>query len=188
MTVTIEKPEVITLLYKQEKGDEDYGSCLWARFYLDTKNYTMSIESDCGNYLYGWAPTPNSESFLQLLARMDAEYLLGKISQTTVIDGTATAEEMLKLIKEVAYVKCIELDEFDLQQITDACYHHRDERDLVDAVLDAVIPTEVRNALEIDTYCMYSAVEKDYPAGAKKITEVFKNCIRPFIKSMEEKL
>lgn len=67
MTVTIEKPEIITLLYHQEKADEDYGSCLWARFYLDTKNYTMSIESDCGKYSYGWYPTPDSESFLHLL-------------------------------------------------------------------------------------------------------------------------
>ena len=185
MTITIEKPEVITLLYKQEKGDEDYGSCLWARFYLDTKNYTLSIESDCGNYLYGWTPTPDSESFLHLLARMDSDYLLYKISNESVIDSDATAAGMLELIKEVADTECVELDEWDLQQIEDACYHHGDERDLVDAVLDAVIPTEVRKALDRDTYSLYSSVRKDYPAGAKKIAEIFKNCIRPVIKQIE---
>lgn len=187
MTVTIEKPEVITLFFKQEKGDEDYGSCLWARFYIDTKNYTLSIESDCGNYVYGWTPTPNSESFLHLLGRMDAEYLRYKISDTTVIDGDATATKMLELIKEIADMECVKLDEWDLQQISDACHHNNDERDLVDAVLDAVIPTAVRKALERDTYNLYSAVTKDYPANAKKISEVFQNCIRPYIKSMEER-
>ena len=186
MTVTIEKPEVITLLYKQEKGDEDYGSCLWARFYIDTKNYTLSIESDCGNYVYGWTPTPERESFLHLLSRMDTEYLLYKISDRTVIDADATAAEMLELIKEVADSECVELEDWDLQQIKDACYHHNYECDLVDAVMDAVIPTVVRKAVEQDTYALYSSVQKDFPACAKKIAEVFKNCIRPFIKSMEE--
>jgi len=185
MKVTVEKPEVITLLFKQEKSDPDYGSCLWARFYIDTKNYTLSIESDCGNYVYGWTPTPNSESFLHLLARMDMDYLLRKISSESVIDGKATAAEILELVKETAVTELVALDEWDLQQISDACYHHNDERDLVDAVLDAVIPTAVRKALERDSYNLYGAVVKDFPAGAKKIAEVFRNCIRPTIKKLE---
>ncbi|MBQ8360009.1 MAG: hypothetical protein IJX37_08945 [Oscillospiraceae bacterium] len=185
MTVTVEKPKIITLLYRQEKSDPDYGSCLWARFYLDTQNYTMSIESDCGNYSYGWVPTPDSESFLHLLARMDTDYLLRKISSESVIDGEATAAEMLELIKETAASELVNLDEWDLQQISDACYHHNDERDLVDAVLDAVIPTAVRKALECDSYSLYEAVVKDFPAGAKKIVEVFKICIVPAIKKLE---
>lgn len=187
MKVTVEKPQVITLLYRQEKGDPDYGSCLWARFYIDTKNYTLSIESDCGNYVYGWTPTPDSESFLHLLARIDAEYLRYKISDTTVIVGDATAANMLELIKDIADAECVELDEWDLQQISDACHHHNDERDLVDAVLEAVISTEVRKALERDTYSLYSSIEKDYPANAKKISEVFQNCIRPTLKALDAK-
>lgn len=186
MTVTVEKPEIITLLYRQEKEDPDYGSCLWARFYIDTKNYTLSIESDCGNYLYGWTPTPESESFLHLLSRMDTEYLLYKISDRTIIDADATAAGMLELIKEVADSECVELEDWDIQQIKDACYHHNDERDLVDAVMDAVIPTIIRKTIEQDTYALYSSVQKDFPAGAKKIAEVFGNCIRPHIKSMED--
>ena len=96
MKVTIEKPEIITLLFKQEKSDEDYGSCLWARFYIDIKNYTLSIESDCGNYVYGWVPTPNSESFLHLLSRLNEDYLLSKISDATVIDGKQPLQKSLR--------------------------------------------------------------------------------------------
>ena len=99
MTVTVEKPKIITLLYRQEKSDSDYGSCLWARFYLDTQNYTMSIESDCGNYSYGWYPTPDSESFLHLLCRMDGGYLRDKLAERTIVDGDATWNALKDMIE-----------------------------------------------------------------------------------------
>lgn len=185
MKVTVEKPEVITLLYKQEKTDHDYGTCLWARFYLDLKNYTLAVESDCGNFTYGWVPTPNSETFLQLLARMGEDYLLSKISNKSVIDGDATAEEMQELVKEFSECEHIYLSNWDMEQIADACYHHSDERDLVEAELDTVVSFDLRKALESDTYYLYSAVAKDYPAGAKKIVEVFANYIKPVLKTLE---
>lgn len=184
MNVAIEKPEILSLLFTQEKSDPDYGSCLWARFYLDLNNYTMAIESDCGNYTYGWVRTPKSESFLQLLARMDTDYLLGKISRETVIDGDATADALLEFIKECAEGECIDLNEEDLESIRDACYHHDNVRDLVDNVLDEVISTELRKSLEYDTDYIYGCVVMDYPASAKKIAEVFGNCIKPKIKEI----
>ena len=184
MNVAIERPEIISLLYRQEKSDPDYGSCLWARFYLDLNNYTMSIESDCGNYTNGWVPTPKSESFLELLSRMNPDYLLGKISRESVIDGDSTAEAITELLKERAEDECIELEEWDLEQIHDACYHHETIQDVVAAVKDAIISSDLLRAVEQDDYDLYSAVVKDYPAGAKKITEVFANCIRPKIKEI----
>ena len=184
MNVAIEKPEILSLLYTQEKADPDYGSCLWARFYLDLNNYTMAIESDCGNYTYGWVRTPKSESFLQLLARMDPDYLLDKISRQTVIDGDATAAEFKEFIQECAEGECIELSESEWERIHDACYHHDTVRDVVEAVLDEITSTELRKALEYDSYYLWSNVVMDYPAGAKKIAEVFGNCIKPKIKEI----
>lgn len=186
MTVAIEKPEIISLLYTQEKSDPDYGSCLWARFYLDLNNYTMTIESDCGNYIYGWVRTPNSESFLQLLARMGPDYLLDKISSETVIDGDATAEQFKEFIKECAEAECIELSECEWERIHDACYHHDTVRDVVEAVMDEITSTELHKALEYDSYYLWSNVVMDYPASAKKIAEVFGNCIKPKIKEIIE--
>lgn len=145
----------------------------------------MTIESDCGNYVHGWMPTPNSESFLHLLSRMDQRYLLYKISNETVIDGESTAGAILELVKDCAEGECIELSDWDLEQITDACHHHSDERDLVEAVLDAIIYTSLRRELQADTYSLYSSVVKDYPTNAKKIVEVFYNCIRPVLKALE---
>lgn len=184
MNVAIEKPEIISLLYTQEKSDPDYGSCLWARFYLDLNNYTMSIESDCGNYTHGWTPTPKTESFLKLLARMDPDYLLGKISRETVIDGDATAANFKEFIQECAECEGIELSENEWERIHDACYHHDTVRDVVEEVLDEVISTELRKSLEYDSYYLWSNVVMDYPNDAKKIAEIFGNCIKPKIKEI----
>lgn len=184
MKVTIEQPDILVLRYQQEKTDEDYGSCMWARFYLDLKNYTMSIESDCGNYVHGWAPTPDHESFLKLLSRMDGDYLLYKISNQTVIDGDVTAKNVVAMVKDIAEGELEEVDAFTLEEIKDACYHHHDERDLVTAVLDAALASAVYKELERNTYELYGCVVKDYPTNAKKIVSVFVSCIRPKIKEI----
>ena len=31
MNIAVEKPEIVTISYRQEQGDKDYGSCLWGR-------------------------------------------------------------------------------------------------------------------------------------------------------------
>lgn len=185
MTVTVEKPEIVTLLYKQEKTDEDYGSCLWARFYFDLKNYTLQIESDCGNYIHGWTPTPKSESFLELCARFDYEYLLYKISNPTIIDGKETWKQVKEFVTDMIEYEILEddLDKFDWEQLEVACYHHNDERDCFDAICSALDDTELRGKYE--TECIWSSIVKTYPANAKKIVSVFVNCIQPFIKTME---
>lgn len=185
MTITIEKPDVITLLYRQEKTDADYGSCLWARFYFDKKNYTLHIESDCGNYTYGWVPTPDHESFLHLCGRFNYEYLLYKISDRTVIDSESTWKAVKELVEEtIAYSLFDNLEEYDWEQLESACYHRMDERDVLDGIFDALKYTELSG--KIETEDLWGAIEKDYPANAKKIASVFTNCIQPFIKTMGE--
>ena len=88
--VDIISPRILTIEFRQEKTDADYGSCLWARFLFDLDNYDLHITSDCGEYAHGWIPTPERESFLKLMSRVNGDYLLGKISDDTVVDGDAT--------------------------------------------------------------------------------------------------
>ena len=102
-TVKVTEPKMITIEYRQEKGDEDYGTCMWARFNLDLINYTMFIESDCGTYGYGWYPTPDRESFLKLCSRFSEGYLIEKLSSQTVVDNDATWEQLQNLIDELEY-------------------------------------------------------------------------------------
>ena len=184
MMVAIEQPQILSLLYRQEKGDPDYGSCLWARFYLDLNNYTMAIESDCGNYTYGWVPTPKSESFLQLLARMNGDYLLGKISSQTVIDGDETFKQIKELVEDLVEATFIELPDYIYPDIEECCHQHNDERDLVADVLDASMASALYRELEPHTSELYGCVAKDYPTSAKKIAEVFVSCIKPKIKEI----
>lgn len=186
MTITVEKPETICLLYRQEKTDKDYGSCLWARFYFDLKNYNLHIESDCGNYTYGWVPTPEHETFLQLCSRFDSEYLLYKLSDRSVIDSEATWKAVKELVEEtIEYSLFDNIDEYDWQQLESACYHCHDQRDVVDGIFDAIKYTELSG--KIETEDVWGAIETDYPANAKKIVSVFINCIQPFIKTMEDR-
>lgn len=184
MTVTVEKPQIITLLYRQEKSDADYGSCLWARFYLDTQNYTMSIESDCGNYSYGWCPTPDSESFLRLLCRMNSDYLLYKLAERTVSNGDATWKDLKELLEEVAECEDIELDDVLLDELQGACYHQRSEGDVYDSVLDILKYTEFAD--KVEDYSIVQCIEMDYHPNAKKIVSVFLSCIVPVLREMEK--
>lgn len=78
-------PHLLVIEYRQEKGDPDYGSCMWATFTFDLNRYSMTIQSDCGDYSYGWAPTPKTESFVELLCRLEPGYLLYKIPNTKKI-------------------------------------------------------------------------------------------------------
>lgn len=121
MKVTVEIPRIVSIIYQQERSDSDYGSCLWARFYLDLQNYHMSIESDCGNYSYGWCPTPDRESFLHLLCRMDKSYLLDKLAKRTVVNSEATFEAM----KEMLESEEINLSDDLMDELKEACYHKR---------------------------------------------------------------
>ena len=70
MKVETINPRILVLEYRQEKGDKDYGSCLWADFYFNLDKYDLTILSDVGNYGYAyWSVTP-SESFLELMTRI----------------------------------------------------------------------------------------------------------------------
>lgn len=183
MKVTVEKPEIITLLYQQERSDADYGSCLWARFYLDTKNYTMSIESDCGNYSYGWCPTPDHEAFLHLLCRMDYGYLRDKLAERTVVNGDATWESLKELVEGAAECEGVELDASVWDELKAACYHQRNVREVHDSVFYALKYTPLED--EIDSYSVYECVEMDHHANVKKIVSVFLTAIVPVLKEME---
>lgn len=182
MTVTVEKPEIIALLYRQEKTDPDYGSCLWARFYLDTKNYTMSIESDCGNFSRGWVPTPDSETFLHLCARFNWEYLLGKISSQTVIDGEATFQKVKELMEQLDDEVFASIDEEGMEEIENACYGHIDETAAYMAICDIL---GENGFSEYDSYDVACCIEKDFPAGAKTIARIYRDYIQPEVRKLE---
>lgn len=176
-TVTNSTPNVICLEYRQEKSDGDYGSCLWSRFYFDCDNYSLFIDSDCGNYWYKWCVTP-AETFMHLMARCKGDYILYNISSKSVIDSKATYNNFI----EYLYAGIDgEMDEIPDEEITEgisAACDYGTEREVVDSVCDVIS----EKFGMVDTYELVLCVEKDYPAGAKKIAEIFQKHIRPFIR------
>lgn len=177
-TVKVNHPEILTIEYKQEKTDSDYGSCLWARFNFDLKNYDLMITSDCGEYSYGWTPTLEHESFIRLMSRINRSYLLGKISDTTIVDSDAT----LKNVKEyILSVLDEEEPDFDFDSIEDVC-SYSSESEVYNGLIEALKYTNVSEY--VDNYELLSCIETTYPYNAQKIVEVFENFIQPKIEKI----
>lgn len=182
-TVGLKKPSIIILEFHQEKEDKDYGSCLWARFVLDTENYDMHISSDCGNYGYGWKPTPEHESFLKLMSRINSDYLLDKIASRETIDNEETYENIKFLLEQYADNELEDIG-VDLEEIESAC-NNRTVNDVFEGVRAELKYTSLDK--HIDDFEIYENISMDYSASQKKIAEVFENHIQPFIKELLSK-
>lgn len=170
--VNVEKPNILVLEYKQEKGDEDYGSCLWARFTFNLDRYELTITSDRGNYAYKWCETPDSESFLELMARVDKHYLLDKLSNT-IFDYEASKKYILDTRfdepEELAVLNTIfeEIEEQYIPKTEDAFMLAWEEADS-----DHMYPE------------IYEELEYKHPADAQKIAEIFDTAIREKIEEI----
>lgn len=177
--VSTRTPPLISLYFCQERGDPDYGSCLWAVFNFDLERYELSITSDCGNYAYGWVPTHKSESFMHLMARLDSGYLLDNLASPCVINEEATFEAVKELM-EAWGVDFSETDRwgdpvFDMDEIKDCCYQSN-ERDVHDALERKFEGTSMETC---DDYDLWSCIQKDFTTNAKKIVQVFMDYIQP---------
>ena len=177
-------PRLVTIKLTQEKTDPDYGSCLWARFMLDLDRYSMQIMSDCGSYAYAWCPTPDSESFLHLVGRMESDYLLGKISDQTVVDTEATYKAVIRYLEELKEYK--EIDEensYDLDDILSDCNSYT-QRDCMESLMRTLDATSYFQNYDYEdlAYC----VQTQYPANARKVGEIFEKYIKPLARKMDK--
>lgn len=178
-TVTERTPRIISFSFLQEKGDADYGSCLWAIFNFDLDRYELSITSDCGSYAYSWVPTPHSESFMHLMARLDSGYLLDKLADPCVVDTEATFTAVKQLMDSCG-VDSSECDAwgdpfFNMEEIKRCCDQNT-ERDVHDSLEEIFRNTPMETCGDYELWC---CIEKSFTANAKKIVQVFMNYIRP---------
>lgn len=180
--VKVENPEIITVSFRQERSDKDYGSCLWARFNFDTKHYHLSIESDCGTYGNGWVPTPDHETFLQLCSRFDEGYLLDKLDNRSVVDGRATHKALMEFLEDYDSVAYEALTERQHKYLENACRSNRTDRDVLDSIMNELDDTEFSGSCsEYDIAC---CIEMTYPNGTKKIVEIFHDHIQPVLREL----
>lgn len=166
------KPNMMIIEYRQEKGDVDYGSCLWARFMFNLDRYELLINSDCGEYGYKWCETPNSESFLELMARCDDGYMLDKLyGSPNIFNYEDTKSKIYKYFGE---------EEGDREKLDKIFEEIEIYGDGVDSSSEFLRVFEDNN--DNDFCDVWEYVEMDYPANALKIIEVFKNHIQPYIR------
>ena len=173
MTVKEINPRILTLEYRQEKGDKDYGSCLWARFMFNLDRYELSITSDCGNYGYKWVETPESESFLELMARCDKGYILGKLyGEPDIFSYDKTKESAYEMY---AY------DGEDKQKMDEIFENIEIEYEPTEATDFLRAFDEYNDGYFMDTFELPKYV---YPSDALKIVDIFDTAIRPYIKKI----
>ena len=186
--VVFQKPRIITLEYHQEKDDPDYGTCLWARFTFDLVNYELKIASDCGNYSYEWIAT-ETEPFLNLMLRVNKDYLLDKLSSRSVVNASETWNNLYKYVKEL-------IDEAGGE--SKIYFGQEDWDDIKFACVDTnkfLVFNAIHDKLEsIEPICEYvehpsiwGCIETDYPSAAYKIVDVFDKHIKPALKNYLEK-
>lgn len=194
MKIRQETPEIVRFSYRQEKGDgreqggqddrkrEDgygemlpYGSCAWANFDFDTKEYNLSIASDCGYYGYGWTVT-KSESFLELMARISSDYLLNKLGEESVVDWAATREAIEDAIEDLDYdedekgdaIAGLDTLEYDYQ--------------LTENIGATTVLIENWNEEHLRISDIYEYIRTDYTGDLKRIAQVFERFIQPEIR------
>ena len=179
MTIKEVQPTIRQFEYRQEKGDKDYGSCLWAIFNLDTKNYTLSIESDCGNYSYGWVPTPNSESFVKLMSRVEEDYLLSKIAERTEFDYEASKAATIRNIEMIFEDEPEELEAIKTYIDFKGCtYEMKHSAHVFYQELEEILSEY--DAADVHEYIV---CEMDYTAQAKRIANIFCTVLQPILKA-----
>ena len=159
-------PEILVLEYRPDSEDEDYGSCLWARFYFNLDNWELVIISDCGNYGYRWGAAKN-ETFLELMARVGCHYLRGKLcGNPKDFDYEATKEQLDEIFEEIESEYEPESGETFLR------------------MFDELNVDDYNHAIFCDTFEM---PVYDYTPWQKRICTIFRNYIQPEIRRLVKK-
>lgn len=186
--IKMNTPRVITVEYSQDTNDTNYGCCLWARFYFDLDNYSLTIESDCGSYGYSWVRTPNVETFLHLCNRFDYGYLLEKLSRPTVFDSEKVWENLQYLLDSLSISEDLQLyslENYDIvEELKHICFSYNEQREFVDAIENEIRYTPLEGFLE--SYDVWETVSHDFPINAKTICKIFVNEIMPWLATQEE--
>lgn len=168
-------PRVITYAIRMDKNDEEYASCMWAKFIFDCDSGQLNINSDAGDFSYRWGFNEN-EDFMHLMTRINRDYLLDKISSKCVFDLEESKKETIHTLQfwgtDIAGVKngqhVLELIE-QINNIEDNC----SEEYFIRAISEDILPTLSYEDMDI---------VKNYPRGAETVVSLFTKYIQPQIK------
>lgn len=182
MKVTREKPEILRFIYRQETGDPHYGSCLWAIFDIDPGRGMLNIQGDCGDYAHRWPE--RGTDFLELLAGLHEDYLLGKLcGKPCEFDSEATISMVEEYLEDAEYYEDEKLNRKKIKRAIDRLkatlsgYDLSDEPGIAEFIVDE---WNSDNNMEID--CAWELVHRDYSAHQKRTVNIFIEHIEPEIR------
>ena len=188
MKIEALKPNIVRIAVRQERDDPHYGSCLWGYYDFDIDRYMLNIQSDCGDASYRWCETPDSESFLHLMARIDDDYLMNKLFKAEKVDVSATVYKVREILGIGDDEECKD---------NSLTYEEREEREEALSELDGLLEDvsesywAVQNAMEswnddhnFGIYCIYEDVVTDFTAWQKRIVEIFMDYVQPKIREL----
>jgi len=170
-------PDITQHIFRFGKDDGDiYCRCMWARINLDHRTYTMSANTDCGNYTYQWTPTPDSESFLALMCRIEKEYLMGKISSQVFDFEKSKKKNILSVKRWWSDIKKDNQTNKDRQRILSQI---KDIEECSEEIFYSEMEQATEYLLDIDSIC----TEREYRAGVISFADVFCKYLQPILKS-----
>lgn len=166
-------PRVITYKLAPDKGDKEYFSCMWARYIFDCDNGRLNINSDAGDYSYGWGHNDH-EDFMHLMSRIDSGYLLNKISDRTVFHIDKSKKHTINNIKEYG-IDCFGIKNQELNSIIDDINNIDDgaSEETFLREVDSIVPKIDWESIEI---------VREYPCGAVTVVDLFIKYLQPKIK------
>lgn len=173
MEITKIAPRTYTYRLVPNKDDEEYCFCMWARFMFDCDNGRLNINSDAGDFSYGWGYNEH-EDFMHLMGRVDKWYLLNKLSNKNVFLLEESKRETIKYIEDNGW------DCFGIKSEEDWNEYKQDILDISTCseeiffrMVDDIMPDIDWESIQI---------EKDYPHGAKIVVDLFEKYLQPKIK------
>ncbi len=172
MQVEIKKPNTIVFNITLDRTDKWYKNCLWARLTFDLENWSMTAQSDCGDYSYSWYPETSGRTFLQLMAKIDKGYLLRKISSQSIFDMEATKKKVCRWVRDDEDLSSEEknriISEINEIKVCLDCQEFLAELEWIDGM---------------DNFSdLYECVVEDYPTSAKNFAEIFEGIVQPEIR------
>jgi len=175
------EPKVITYKLNLDKDDEEYTSCMWARFILDYDTWRLTINSDAGDYTYHWGNNDKNDNFTSLMARVNDDYLLNKMSNRSRIYIDKSKEATIQTIEENGW------DCFGIKSEEEWKEIKQEINDIDDCSSEEYFFREVDSIVpQIDFECI--EIIKDYPYGAYVVIGLFNKYIQPIIKEEWDKI
>lgn len=170
MELQIKRPNSTEYNFQFEKEDLDCQRRVRASITLNHDTFVMTARTDCGDYSSVWLPTAKPDGFIRLMASLNRDYLLNRISDRIVFDLEESKKgtiENLKYYLDIDFEEAVE------------------EIEGMNGYGEGGFRSQCSNICEkygIDDSFYVIQIEKRYPDGAETFCDIFIKYLVPELK------